>query len=236
MPIYRLNERLVFPPPELSQEGLLAVGGDLRIERLLLAYRMGIFPWYSEGEPILWWSPDPRMILFPEQFHISRSLRRVLKKGMFRVTLDTAFEDVIAGCAAASRPGREATWITPEMARAYTALYEEGYAHSVECWEGDALAGGVYGVSLGACFFGESMFTRVSNASKVALAMLTQQLIRWNFMLIDCQVANAHLERLGAREVPRSAFLALLRKALQAETRRGRWRWEDGGSRNSGDT
>lgn len=224
MPVFRLTEELVFPPPHLAEDGLLAIGGDLRQERLLLAYRSGIFPWYSEGEPILWWSPDPRIILLPDEFHAARRLQRVIKQGVFRVTLDTAFEEVIRSCATAPRKGQPGTWITRAMQKAYCALHHAGYAHSIECWQNDELAGGLYGVSLGACFFGESMFSRIPNASKVALATAVAQFKRWGIGLIDCQVSNEHLSRLGAREIPRSRFLKLLEHALRAGTRRGLWR------------
>lgn len=224
MPLYVLTKALAFPPPALAlEDGLLACGGDLSVDRLLLAYRMGIFPWYSEGDPILWWSPDPRMVLFPKEFHLSRSLGRVLRSGRFTVTMDTAFEPVVTACAETRGAGRESTWITPEMVEAYIALHRAGYAHSVECWEGGALAGGLYGISLGACFFGESMFSAVSNASKVALAVLVSKLTDWDFRLLDCQLPNPHLRSLGAREIPRARFLALLEKALQRRTRAGSW-------------
>jgi len=192
-------------------------------ERLLLAYRMGIFPWYCEGEPILWWSPDPRLILIPEQFHVSRSLAKTLRRQVFAVTMDESFRDVMVGCATTPRRGQDGTWITEAMIRAYCALHDAGYAHSVECWAEGALAGGVYGIALGGCFFAESMFTRVTDASKVALATLARQLQAWDFVMIDCQVTTAHVLRLGAREVPRAEFLRRLDGGLQAATRRGKW-------------
>ncbi len=227
MPVYALEKDLVFPPPELAREdGLLAVGGDLSVDRLILAYGMGIFPWYSEGEPILWWSPDPRMVLFPDEFHASKSLRRTLKRGSFSITMDTAFLEVVEACAAARYRGRERTWITPEMLEAYGALHEAGYAHSVECRLDGQLAGGLYGVSLGACFFGESMFSAKPSASKVALASLVSHAQAWGFNVIDCQVASRHLETLGAREIPRADFLRLIEEGLQGSTRRGWWRVE----------
>ena len=176
MPVFLLDKDLVFPPPDLADEGgLLAIGGDLSEKRLLLAYRMGIFPWYSEGDPLLWWSPDPRLILLPEEFHVSRRLARVIRQGVFRITMDEAFGSVIRACAETPRhdqgsrgsPARPGTWITGEMVEAYCRLHAAGYAHSVECWREDELAGGLYGVSLGNCFFGESMFSRASDASKV---------------------------------------------------------------------
>ena len=176
MPIFALTGEPVFPPPQLAEEdGLLAVGGDLRPERLLEAYRAGIFPWYSDGQPILWWSPDPRLVLFPGEFHRSRSLRKTGKRGIFEVRFDTAFTAVIAACARAPRSYGEGTWITRAMRSAYTRLHRLGYAHSVECWHDGALAGGLYGISLGSCFFGESMFAHMTDASKMALSALVDQ-------------------------------------------------------------
>ena len=224
MPIYQLIDDLVFPAPRNARrDGLLAVGGDLSAERLLLAYRNGIFPWYSDGDPILWWSPDPRLILVPGDFKVTKSLRRVIRAKQFEVTMDTAFGDVITGCAEMRGPGRDGTWITPEMAAAYCALHKKGYAHSVECWAEDELAGGLYGVSLGGVFFGESMFSQVSNASKVALAVLVERAQTWHFEFIDCQMTTRHLLGLGAREVSRRQFLGMLEGALRAETRVGVW-------------
>ncbi|HQH51650.1 MAG TPA: leucyl/phenylalanyl-tRNA--protein transferase [Candidatus Hydrogenedentes bacterium] len=225
MPIFRLTREFVFPPPHLADEdGLLAVGGDLRPERLLAAYQAGIFPWYSDGQPILWWSPDPRMVLFPDEFHCSRSLWKTLKRGAFEVRFDTAFKKVIAACAAAPRSYGEGTWITGAMKRAYTRLHELGYAHSVECWQEGSLAGGLYGLSLGTCFFGESMFTQVTDASKAALSALVELCRAWDFEFIDCQVPNGHLLRLGAREIPRPEFLERLGRNLEQPTRQGSWR------------
>lgn len=225
MPVFRLTKDLVFPPARLaSREGLLAVGGDLSPPRLATAYSMGIFPWYSEGDPLLWWSPDPRLVLFPGELHVSRRLERTLRRGAFRVTLDEAFERVIRRCAAIDRPGQDGTWITNEMQAAYIRLHEMGLAHSAECWRHGELVGGLYGVSLGACFFGESMFTDVSDASKVAFATLVRQLQAWNFAVIDCQMTTSHLLRLGAREIPRGAFLRILDRALETPTRQEKWR------------
>ncbi len=201
-----------FPPPEQAlrdPDGLLAVGGDLSPERLLAAYRRGIFPWYSEGQPILWWSPDPRLVLFPRELHVSRSLRKTLRRRPFAITLDAAFEDVIRACAQPRR-GESGTWITEEMRHAYTRLHRLGWAHSVEAWQDGRLAGGLYGVAMGRVFFGESMFSRVSDASKAAFVHLVHQLAAWGYALIDCQVETAHLRRLGAAPVPRERFLALL--------------------------
>jgi len=224
MPVYQLSEDLVFPSPHLaSKEGLLAVGGDLTRSRLLLAYSLGIFPWYSENEPILWWSPDPRLVLYPDELKISRSLSKVIKKGAYTVTVDRAFEQVISECARVRLENQEGTWIVEEMVKAYCDLHESGFAHSVEAWEGDHLAGGLYGVSLGRSFFGESMFTRISNASKVAFVSLVQHLRSLDFALIDCQVTTGHLTRFGAREVSRARYLEELDKALRAPTLKGQW-------------
>jgi len=228
MPVYRLTRELVFPSPhEAEPDGLLAVGGDLGSARLLLAYSMGIFPWYSEGQPILWWSPDPRCVLELEDFHVSRRLRRVLNQGRFRVSFDEDFRAVIRACAAVERPGQEGTWITAEMEQAYVRLHEAGLAHSVECRLGADLVGGIYGIALGRGFFGESMFHRERDASKVALARLVERLAGWGFHFIDAQVTTSHMLSLGAREVPRTAFLESLDAALRHPTRRGSWR--DGG-------
>jgi len=223
VPVFRLDQRLLFPPPHLAENGLLAVGGDLAPERLLLAYAMGIFPWYEEGEPILWHSPDPRMVLPAAELHVARRLERTLRRGTFRVTFDTAFGRVIDVCAAAARPGQQGTWITGEMRRAYKRLHRRGYAHSAEAWRDDRLVGGLYGVSLGGAFFGESMFTREPDASKVAFVTLVRQLLEWRITLVDCQVASPHLARFGAREWPRERFLAALGEALEQPTSRGSW-------------
>ena len=227
MPIYRLGPELAFPPPEEADpSGLLAVGGDLSPERLLLAYSLGIFPWYDENLPILWHSPDPRSVLLPGELHVSKSLEKTLRRRAFEVRLDTAFEAVIRGCARSRRPCGEGTWITAEMHEAYLRLHELGYAHSAEAWREGKLVGGLYGVALGACFFGESMFARDPDASKVAFATLVRQLERWGFTLIDCQTPTDHLARFGAREWPRARFLRHLRGALERDTRRGSWRLE----------
>jgi leucyl/phenylalanyl-tRNA--protein transferase len=223
MPVYRLDERLVFPPPEEAEDGLLAVGGDLRPERLLLAYARGIFPWYGEGLPILWHSPDPRMVLTADRLIVNRSLAKTIRRGRYRVELDRAFADVVRACAAVPRPGQDGTWITEDMIAAYVRLHELGYAHSAEAWEGDALVGGIYGVSLGGAFFGESMFAHRPDASKVAFVTLVEQLARWGIDLIDCQVHTDHLERFGAVEWPRPRFLAALARALEHPTRKGAW-------------
>jgi leucyl/phenylalanyl-tRNA---protein transferase len=231
MPVFRLNARLAFPPPELADEsGLLAVGGDLKPERLLLAYSLGIFPWYSDGLPILWYSPDPRLVLESRDLVVSRTLKKTLRRGRYRVTLDTAFDRVIRACADAPRPGQHGTWITEDMLRAYRRLHELGFAHSAEAWLDGELAGGLYGVSLGAGFFGESMFARADDASKVAFVLLVEQLGRWGIDLIDCQVHTEHLARFGAVEWPRERFLARLAAALEKPTRSGRWRLDPAAS------
>ena len=213
---------------EREPDGLLAVGGDLSLPRLLNAYRHGIFPWFNAGDPILWWSPDPRTVLTTGRLHISRSLRKTLRRQDFRVTLDQAFEGVIQACAS-PRPGSSGTWLIPEMIQAYTRLHREGWAHSVEVWRADELAGGLYGVAIGRVFFGESMFSRVSDASKVALVHLCQHLERWQFGLIDCQVLNAHLLRMGAIQMPRSEFLATLGRFCVQPGRPGSWNREEAG-------
>lgn len=228
MPVYQLSEDLVFPPAQLaSKEGLLAIGGDLSLPRLLLAYSRGIFPWYSEGEPILWWSPDPRFVLYPRELRVARSLHKVMRKGGFEVTLDQDFKGVIAECARVRRENGEGTWIVDDMIDAYCRLHAAGFAHSVETWQEGRLAGGLYGVSLGTAFFGESMFTRVSNASKVALVALVQHLAGLNFAIIDCQVVTAHLKRFGARPIARRRYLQELKDALRAPTLKGRWQFSD---------
>jgi len=225
MPVYQLLPDLIFPPPDLSEpDGLLAVGGDLRIERLLLAYSMGIFPWYDQDTPILWWSPDPRLVLDPAGVHVSRSLARTLRQGRFQVTVDRAFDRVVRGCSLQPRPDQEGTWILPEVIDAYGRLHRAGFAHSIEVWQDQQLVGGLYGVSLGRAFFGESMFSRVSNASKVALVYLGALLSAWQFNVIDCQMTTPHLERMGAYEIPRAQFLERLQAALAQRTIRGPWR------------
>jgi leucyl/phenylalanyl-tRNA--protein transferase len=224
MPVYQLSEDLAFPSPHLaSKEGLLAVGGDLSRSRLLLAYSLGIFPWYSDGEPILWWSPDPRLVLYPDELKITRSLTKVIKKGAFTLTIDRAFDRVINECARVPREKQRGTWIVAEMVEAYCRLHASGFAHSVEAWVDNRLAGGLYGVSLGRCFFGESMFTLVSNASKVAFVALVQYLQALNFTLIDCQISTGHLIRFGAREISRTRYLRELEEGLKAPTLRGKW-------------
>lgn len=213
-----------FPDPRLAPpDGPMALGGDLSVTRLLQAYRQGIFPWFSEGEPILWWCPDPRFVLLPRDIVISHSLQKELKKACWEVTFDTAFEEVIRACARTARPGQDGTWIVNDMIDAYTRLHAEGYAHSVECWRDGKLAGGLYGVSLGAAFFGESMFHHRPNASKVAFVRLVERLTAWEFQLVDCQQPTEYLASFGATCWPRETFLRALDNAISAPTRRGTW-------------
>jgi leucyl/phenylalanyl-tRNA--protein transferase len=222
-----------FPPPQAAlrnPNGLLAAGGDLSPERLLAAYRQGIFPWYSEGDPILWWSPDPRMVLFPEEFNISHSLRKTLRNGRYTVHTDYAFEQVMRSCAA-PREGANGTWIHEEMIAAYCELHRMGYAHSVETWMDGELVGGLYGIALGRMFYGESMFSRRTDASKIALAHLAAQLERWNFGMIDCQMNTPHLASLGAREIPRKEFIARLQDLINY-TPVTAWRFDEDLFRN----
>lgn len=205
-------DNLSFPSTEFALEepdGLLAAGGDLSPDRILAAYRQGIFPWFSAGDPILWWSPNPRTVIFPMDLHISKSLRKTLRQGIYRVTFDRCFTSVMRACAA-PRPYANSTWISEDVIAGYSALHTRGYAHSVEVWRENELVGGLYGVALGKIFFGESMFSRADNASKVGFAYLVRQLIAWDFRLIDCQVANDHLLSLGAVEIPRKEFLRFL--------------------------
>jgi leucyl/phenylalanyl-tRNA--protein transferase len=224
MPVFQLTDEILFPPPEYAEpEGLLAIGGDLTSERLLEAYSHGIFPWYDEGDPILWWSPDPRMVIRPEEFHPSKSLHKIIKKETFRVTMDTAFEEVIRACSKLPRKNQAGTWITHDMLNAYIQLHKEGYGHSVECWEGDTLVGGLYGLSIGNMFFGESMFSKKANASKVAFNALCQKLAEWKFEWVDCQLHNEHLESLGAYTISREEYMEHLKLGVTQETRKGTW-------------
>jgi leucyl/phenylalanyl-tRNA--protein transferase len=213
-----------FPPLEkATPEGIVAVGGNLSPGMLLSAYSQGIFPWFSEGDPILWWSPDPRCVFFPSDIHISQSMKKILKRNLFSVTLDTRFREVITLCQSVPRKNQEGTWITDAMRDAYIELHRLGFAHSVEVWQEDFLAGGMYGISLGRCFFGESMFTLTSNASKVALITLAKLFFAMGFDLFDCQVYSPHLETLGARQIPRAEFLHKLKMSLEFDTFRGSW-------------
>ena len=227
IPWLRANDP--FPPVSqalVEPNGLLAAGGDLSLARLTQAYRHGIFPWYSAGQPLLWWSPDPRMVLVPSEFRITRSLRKRLRRRDYEIRVDTCFEHVMAACAAPRR-GQAGTWITTEMVGAYAALHRCGMAHSVETWIDGELAGGLYGVALGAMFFGESMFTRATDASKLALAHLTRQLERWNFGMIDCQMATEHLASLGARSIPRTDFMRKLEELVNYPRSMAPWCFDD---------
>jgi leucyl/phenylalanyl-tRNA--protein transferase len=225
MPAKLAPRALSFPDPRRAlrdPNGLLAIGGDLSPQRLELAYRSGIFPWYDASTPILWWSPDPRAVLYLDDFVASRSLRRRQRRDDHTIRVDTAFAAVVDGCAAPRRSG-PGTWITREMRNAYLELHRDGVAHSFETWMHDDLVGGLYGLSFGRVFFGESMFARATDASKLALAALVARLREWGFAFIDCQVMNGHMASLGAREVPREQFLAELARAVDAPTRRGSW-------------
>jgi len=224
----RLQKATVFPAVETAladPNGLLAMGGDLSVERLLDAYRHGIFPWFNSGEPILWWSPDPRMVLVPGEVRVTRSLAKRIRNAGFEVRADTAFADVMRACAA-PRAGASGTWISPAIVAAYTRLFDAGYAHSVETWRDGRLVGGLYGVAIGRMFYGESMFSRESDASKVALVRLAQQLQCWGFGLVDCQMETPHLASLGARTLPRTAFTARLAELVNLPHRPGPWNFD----------
>ena len=222
MPVFLLTQDLVFPNPmHADEQGLLAVGGDLSMDRLLLAYESGIFPWYNDDQPLLWWSPDPRCVLQPSEVKVSKSMRNVLNRADFEVTADQAFPEVIRACMDTRK--REGTWLNEDMVSAYINLHRLGIAHSIEVWRGDALVGGLYGLSLGNLFFGESMFSKANNMSKVAFICLARGLERWGMPLIDCQVENDHLISLGAQAMPRAEFLEHLRRGMEAPTRRGSW-------------
>jgi leucyl/phenylalanyl-tRNA--protein transferase len=224
MPVYALGSRPVFPDPRRAEpDGLLAVGGDLAPARLLQAYRRGIFPWYGEDSPILWWSPPERAVFLPGAPRLSRRTQRALRQLDFQVRRDTCFGAVIAACSSIPRPGQDGTWISPEMRAAYLALHRQGYAHSFEAFRDGRLVGGLYGISLGAAFFGESMFSAESYASRAAFAELCRQAWDWGFAFIDGQLPNPNLDDLGARVVDREAFLDLLARALEQPTRRGAW-------------
>jgi leucyl/phenylalanyl-tRNA---protein transferase len=225
MPIYELPPHISFPPAQDAEpDGLLAVGGDLRPERLVAAYANGIFPWPHEGFPMLWFSPDPRMVLSIDRLQVARSLRQKLSRGVYEVRLDTAFAEVVDRCARVRRRGQRGTWITPELAEAFQELHRLGYAHSAEAWQDGRLVGGLYGISLGGAFFGESMFADAPDSSKVAFVTLVKQLEHWGFDFVDAQVHTPHLERFGAVEIPRDEYLAALRQTLTKPTRRGPWR------------
>ncbi|MCK4942076.1 MAG: leucyl/phenylalanyl-tRNA--protein transferase [Candidatus Aminicenantes bacterium] len=227
MTVYLLGKEPVFPPAdEADPIGIIAVGGDLSPERLIAAYSKGIFPWYSEGEPILWWSPDPRLVLFPDEIHISGSLRRLLNRNPFEITFDRSFDAIIEACQQPRKYQGE-TWITEEMITAYKRLHELGYAHSLEVRRNDEIVGGLYGVSLGRCFFAESMFHRVDNASKFGMVRFVQKLNELDFRIMDCQVSSSHLKTMGAREIPRKEFLDLLTESGQKENLKGSWSFLD---------
>lgn len=218
-----------FPETDLAlpdPNGLLAIGGCLSPRRLLNAYRQGIFPWYNDDEPILWWSPNPRLVLFPERLNVSHSLRKAIRRGTLRCSFDTCFGAVVDACAA-PRAYTDATWVSPDIARAYTALHRLGHAHSFEAWHGDELVGGLYGVSLGQVFFGESMFHRESNASKIAFAYAVDKLHGWGYQLIDCQVHTGHLASLGAEEIPRADFIRLLDQYCELAPAQSAWQLDE---------
>ena len=224
MPVEISHRKLEFPNlDEADESGLLALGGDLSIDRLKLAYSKGIFPWYEKGMPILWWSPNPRMVLFPDKVIISHSLKQIIKKQHFTITIDTAFEKVIKNCAQTPRKGEKGTWITREMKNAYIDLHKAGFAHSAEAWLDGKLVGGLYGVAIGKAYFGESMFHHVTNASKVAFFHLVEKLSSWDFKIIDAQVYTNHLESLGGEMIPRSQYIQILEKALLLEDGPGSW-------------
>lgn len=213
--MYYLLKDLFFPPvTEADENGILAIGGDLTSERLKLAYRSGIFPWFEDDEPIMWWAPDPRMVLFPNELIVSKSMRNILNRRIFRVTFNQNFREVITNCKQITRDGQRGTWITKDMVEAYCRLHEEGIAQSVEVWQEDKIVGGLYGIDMGHVFCGESMFSKVSNASKVAFIALVDHLKKNQYQLLDCQVYNDHLASLGAREIDRADFMALLKKKV----------------------
>lgn len=223
MTVFYLGKDPVFPPAEYSDpDGILAVGGDLSPERLLEAYTHGIFPWYSSETPIIWWSPDPRFVIYPGEVKISKSMRQILRRKIFEIRFDTSFRDVITACSG-KRKHEKGTWITSEMIEAYVVLHEMGYAHSIEAWKDGKLTGGLYGVSLGGMFFGESMFSRESNASKAAFIVLAENLHRLGFDLVDSQVHTDHMESLGAVYMERDSFLKLVERSVKRETYRGNW-------------
>ena len=223
MPVFRLTSQLLFPDPELAEDGLLAMGGDLSVARLLLAYGSGIFPWYGDGDPILWWSPPERALLRPGHLHLSARTRRSLRQHPFEIRFDTAFTEVIGHCSRVPRPGQEGTWITADMREAYINLHHAGHAHSVEAWRKGELRGGLYGVSLGGAFFGESMFSLEAEASRAALAALDARLAAWGFRMLDGQLPHEGLLGYGFQAVPRSQFLTELAGALRVAGRNGSW-------------
>jgi leucyl/phenylalanyl-tRNA--protein transferase len=224
-----LTKKLWFPPANVStSEGIVAVGGDFQLDRLLLAYRSGIFPWPMKGYPLLWFSPDPRFVLLPSHAHVPRSLRKRMRKNLYEIRTDTAFSEVIRACGAVERPGQRGTWVTPDLVQGYENLHAHGFAHSVEAWSDGELVGGLYGVSLGGVFFGESMFAIAPDASKLAFATILGNFIHWGFAMVDCQVYTDHLARFGAEDWPRELFLAHLQDCLEMPTRMGPWKLELG--------
>ena len=224
MPVFKLNKEIIFPPPHLAEaDGLLAVGGDLSVERLIEAYRNGIFPWFSEGDPILWWSPNPRLVLFPEKLKVNKRLMRYYRKSPYRLTVDTAFAKVIDNCATTRTLQGEETWILQEMKEAYIELHRRGYAHSVECWDNDTLVGGLYGLALDRVFFGESMFSVVTNSSKFALIHLVKSIKEHGIELIDCQMTTNHLLSFGAEEISGEDFHKKLNQLIQNTDPQNRW-------------
>lgn len=224
MPLFRLNDEIIFPSPAAADEnGLIAFGGDLQPARIVAAYRSGIFPWFSAGDPILWWFTDPRLVLFLNEFRVGSRLARDIRKRQFTITFDRAFARVMASCAQVRLEKGEGTWISKEMHEAYCRLHDLGYAHSVECWQGETLAGGLYGIALGRIFFGESMFTRVGNGSKVALVALVDKLKAADYQLIDCQMTTRHLVSFGAREISGTEFLDQLNSYIQTTVPGGKW-------------
>ena len=217
--MYLLDDKLTFPHPSLANEdGILAVGGELNVDRLLLAYRNGIFPWFEEGEVIVWWSPNPRMVLYPDNLRVSKSMRKIIRQKQFTVTFDKAFDEVIENCKTIYRPDQGGTWITSEMKKAYSELHNKGIAHSVEVWEGEELVGGLYGVNVGKVFCGESMFSKKSNTSKLAFITLTQELSNQNYFMVDCQMYTDHLASLGAEEIDRDKFLSDLNRFKDSDS------------------
>ncbi len=224
MPLFRLSKRIDFPPAWLARsDGLLCIGGDLSPQRLLLAYKNGIFPWFSMDEPFLWWSPDPRLVLFPEEINISKSLKKKIKKNLLTVTIDNAFEQTIRSCAKPRKKEHEGTWLVDEMIDAYIQLHNMGYAHSIEIWRGNKLVGGLYGICLGGSFFGESMFSFENDASKIALVALSNYLKKQRFDLIDCQVTTTHLLNMGACEISRNSFLDIINKSVKRKEFKNIW-------------
>ncbi|MEC8380493.1 MAG: leucyl/phenylalanyl-tRNA--protein transferase [Myxococcota bacterium] len=227
--IFQIPEVHIFPSPELAEpNGLLGIGGDLHPDRVLLALREGIFPWYSNGQPILWFSPDPRYVLMPDRLHISKSLAKSIRKNPYEIKIDTDFVQVIEQCATVSRTGQKGTWITDEMIRAYCSLFEQGHAHSFEAWDSDRLVGGLYCVSVGGYIDGESMFALEPDASKIAFVWMVRQVQLWGYELIDCQVHTQHLERFGAEHISRQAYIQLIRRLGQSEIKQaGPWAFDE---------